>query len=218
MTNHRNPLHMHERFATEPARAGAAVTRTCAFPGCGPAVGVLCERHWFELPWSVRNSVGPAHTPPLRTSRRQVRALVAALREKMRELDPPTMRATTQLSPAERRFRPEALRILEEHEPRPTSVAECDNRGRQMPCPYISCPNHLYLDVTPSGSIHFNFPGLEPWELEETCVEEVVRKNPNGLPPTKVGKLVGLKRGRVGQVERKYRHECERRGLSLVDD
>ena len=51
------------------------------------------------------------------------------------------------------------------------------NRGNsERPCPYVSCKHHLYLDVTEFGGIKLNFPGLEVWELEETCALDVAER------------------------------------------
>lgn len=63
--------------------------------------------------------------------------------------------------------------IQEEPSPedRPRCRAECENS--QRPCPWVSCKYHLYLDVMPSGSIRFNFPGKDVWELRETCALDV---------------------------------------------
>lgn len=179
----------------------------CALPSCGAAAGgVLCDEHWFALPWSMRNSAGPAHAPPARASREWLRSALAALAPQA------SYRATAPLTQEEQRFRPVALRILAEHPPRPATSGECRNRGRQMPCPYVSCPSHLYLEVMPSGTLHFNFPGKEVWELEETCADLVAEKG--GVGRTRAGALVGLKRGRVGQIERKYVRECRKRDLA----
>lgn len=54
---------------------------------------------------------------------------------------------------------------------RPQTRGECQ-RGRhaQRPCPFVGCKHHLYLDVNPeTGTIKFNFPDIEPDELEHSC-------------------------------------------------
>ncbi len=55
---------------------------------------------------------------------------------------------------------------------RPRTRGEC--KGGARPCPYVSCRHHLYLDVNPTtGTIKFNYPGVEPDELVETCSLDV---------------------------------------------
>lgn len=72
--------------------------------------------------------------------------------------------------------------------PRPSTRSECKDGPR--PCPYVSCRHHLYLDVNPhNGSIKFNFPDKEVWELEQTCSLDVAEEG--GVELHVVGDLVG---------------------------
>lgn len=82
---------------------------------------------------------------------------------------------------------------------RPKTRAECC--GEEMrPCPYVSCRHHLYLDVNPeTGSIKFNFPELEPWELSDTCALDVAERG--GITLEEVGEIMNLTRERIRQVE-----------------
>jgi DNA-directed RNA polymerase sigma subunit (sigma70/sigma32) len=57
------------------------------------------------------------------------------------------------------------------------------------------------LDVTEKGSIVFNYPDKEPWELEETCSLDVAEKE-DGQTLDEIGGLLNLTRERVRQVER----------------
>lgn len=83
-------------------------------------------------------------------------------------------------------------------EARPRRRADCADIPR--PCPFLSCRHHLYLDVNPrTGSVKFNFPGKEPWELEETCALDVAEKG--GVTLERVGELSNLTRERVRQIE-----------------
>lgn len=54
---------------------------------------------------------------------------------------------------------------------RPVTRADCARVPR--PCPYVLCKHHLYLDIQPSGSLHFTRADLEPWELEHSCALDV---------------------------------------------
>ncbi len=81
---------------------------------------------------------------------------------------------------------------------RPQTRAECENAVR--PCPFVSCPHHLYLDVNPvSGAIKFNFPHLEVWELPHTCALDVADQG--GVTLEAVGAIFNLTRERIRQVE-----------------
>ena len=64
------------------------------------------------------------------------------------------------------------LRVLE----RPRTRGDCVNGIR--PCPWVSCSQHLYLDVGPSGAIktrHVDAMGepLEVGQLAATCALDV---------------------------------------------
>ncbi len=85
-------------------------------------------------------------------------------------------------------------------EDRPEYRSEC--RMGERPCPYVSCKYHLYLDVNPrTGSIKLNFPGLEVWELTETCSLDVADRG--GITLEEVGEVLNLTRERIRQVESK---------------
>lgn len=81
---------------------------------------------------------------------------------------------------------------------RPKTRSECRNGPR--PCPHVSCKFHLYLDVNPNtGSIKFNFPNKEVWELEESCALDVAERG--GVTLEEVGYYMNLTRERIRQVE-----------------
>lgn len=90
----------------------------------------------------------------------------------------------------------ELLQIIDSWHP--TSREDCHKMPR--PCLYVSCRHHLYLDVNPeSGSVKFNFPGKEVWELEETCALDVAERG--GVTLEEVGKIMNLTRERIRQIE-----------------
>lgn len=81
---------------------------------------------------------------------------------------------------------------------RPRTRGEC---GEERPCPFVSCRYNLYLDVNPKvGSIKLNFPHLEVWEMEESCVLDVVER---GEPLTleNTADVMNITRERVRQLE-----------------
>lgn len=80
----------------------------------------------------------------------------------------------------------------------PTSRSQCVNMPR--PCLYVSCRHHLYLDVNEeTGSVKFNFPDKEVWELEETCALDVADRG--GITLEEVGLIMNLTRERIRQLE-----------------
>ena len=80
----------------------------------------------------------------------------------------------------------------------PTSRAQCVNMPR--PCLFVSCRHHLYLDVNEeTGSIKFNFPDKEVWELEETCALDAADRG--GITLEEVGLIMNLTRERIRQLE-----------------
>ena len=81
---------------------------------------------------------------------------------------------------------------------RPRDRNEC--RGGHRPCPFVSCQHHLYLDINEhTGSIKFNFPHLEVWELPESCALDVADRGETILD--EVGAKLNLTRERTRQLE-----------------
>lgn len=80
---------------------------------------------------------------------------------------------------------------------RPRTRADCEGLAR--PCPYFSCRWNLYLDALPTGSIKFNFPDREFWEIEDTCALDVAERG--GITLEDVAKAMNLTRERVRQIE-----------------
>ena len=87
---------------------------------------------------------------------------------------------------------------------RPVTRSEC--AGGQRPCPFVSCKFHLKLDVTVRGGVMDNFPGVEVWQMPETCALDVAERGSHSL--SIVGKLVSLTRERIRQIERKALQRC----------
>lgn len=80
----------------------------------------------------------------------------------------------------------------------PKKRSECVNMPR--PCMFVSCRHHLYLDVNEeTGSVKFNFPDKDLWELEETCALDVADRG--GITLEEVGSIMNLTRERIRQLE-----------------
>ena len=71
-------------------------------------------------------------------------------------------------------------------------------------CPWVGCRYHTYLDVMPNGSIRFNFPGLEVWEVPVSCALIVANEGEHDM--VSIGRAIGVCRERVRQImENLYR-------------
>lgn len=93
---------------------------------------------------------------------------------------------------------------------RPKTRGDCG--GIERPCPFVTCRYHLYVDVHPvRGSIKFNFPELEVWEMTETCALDVAERGNSSLE--EVGSIMNLTRERVRQVQTRALG-----ALEIVDD
>ena len=82
---------------------------------------------------------------------------------------------------------------------RPVTREDCENDpGR--PCPWVSCPHHLYLDVNvETGAIKLNFPHLEVWQMATSCSLDVADRG--GITLEEVGSILNMTRERVRQIE-----------------
>lgn len=79
----------------------------------------------------------------------------------------------------------------------PAPRSACDETPG--PCPFVGCRQHLYLGVNPrNGSITLNFPGKQPWELDETCAIRVAKTGPQSLEA--IGRLFNITMERVSQI------------------
>ena len=79
---------------------------------------------------------------------------------------------------------------------RPRLRSECE--GGFRPCPFVSCRYHLYLDITRTGSIQFNF-NEEPWEIEPSCALDVADEGGHHLE--EIGGILHVCRERIRQIE-----------------
>ncbi len=81
---------------------------------------------------------------------------------------------------------------------KPTKREDC--ALGQRPCPFVSCAQHLYLDVSArTGAIKLNFPDLEVSEMTESCALDVADRG--GTTLEEVGAIMNLTRERIRQVE-----------------
>jgi hypothetical protein len=88
--------------------------------------------------------------------------------------------------------------------PRPRTRGDCLPGGcnAQRPCPFVSCAAHLALEVRGHGSyatIKETFPGVEVWEMAETCALDVADRG--GAALEEVAALLNLSPERAAQIE-----------------
>jgi hypothetical protein len=79
---------------------------------------------------------------------------------------------------------------------RPRTRGDCASGER--PCPWISCRQHLAVNVTPKGNVRID----ERWEagtMPETCALDVAERGEHTLE--EIGNIVGFTRERVRQVQ-----------------
>lgn len=81
---------------------------------------------------------------------------------------------------------------------RPKTRGGCETGMR--PCPFASCRHHLAIEISPvTGSIKFNFPDVEIWNMKETCALDIADRG--GITLEEVGEYTSLTRERVRQLE-----------------
>lgn len=81
----------------------------------------------------------------------------------------------------------------------PRTRGDCANVPR--PCPFVSCSQHLYLDVTLAGNLTLNFPDIEPDEMVHSCALDLADEG--GMTLEAVAQAVALTRERIRQIETK---------------
>ncbi len=74
-----------------------------------------------------------------------------------------------------------------------------DCQGHEGPCPFVGCAANLYLEVNErTGTITFNFPGREVWEIPCTCALDFADAGEHTLD--EVGQAYNLTRERIRQL------------------
>ena len=73
--------------------------------------------------------------------------------------------------------------------------------GGPRPCPLVGCAHNLYLDVMEAGSIKFNRPDLDPWDVPPDCSCALDVADEGGHTLERVAAIVNMTRERVRQVE-----------------
>lgn len=132
--------------------------------------------------------VEPRHVrKPRRTGARKVCVLKPGT-DAWRRLWP----ALTELDPVDLAVPAEVLPA------RPRTREECRNAPR--PCPYVSCEYHRYLSVKGNGVIVLNCPSVLPWELQDSCLLDLIEAR-GELTLREVGELYNVSKERVRQLE-----------------
>lgn len=95
-----------------------------------------------------------------------------------------------------RREQAEGSRLQLYYGQRPKTRGECANVVR--PCPFVSCRQNLYLDVTKEGWLKPNFPHLQPWEMKVSCALDVAEKG--GVELQELAPLLNLTQAGVAKI------------------
>lgn len=95
---------------------------------------------------------------------------------------------------------------------RPQTRGEC--RDLPRPCPFIACRHNLWSDVDERGGIVLRVEAV----VQTNCALDFVDDNPDGMTLDDVGKICGLTRERIRQIEEaatrklghltRFRHEA----------
>jgi len=114
---------------------------------------------------------------------------------------PPRVITVHDLEAERRAGRRVHLQLVHEFEAeRPKTRGDCASVPR--PCPWVSCPYSLYLDVDPiTGSIKLNHPDKEPDEIDpdRSCALDIA--DLGGASLEDVGLAMNMTRERVRQIE-----------------
>lgn len=72
---------------------------------------------------------------------------------------------------------------------------------RSRPCVFVGCSQSLYLDISETGSIIFNFPHLEPGQMpaDQSCALDLSDRG--GMTLEEIAVVTNLTRERIRQVE-----------------
>ncbi len=90
--------------------------------------------------------------------------------------------------------------------------------AHSRPCIFVSCRAALYMEVNPeTGSVRINSE-QEVWEMDETCALDVADKGRDGITLEEIGRLLGLTRERIRQVEVRGLLRLRLRGLDDSQD
>ena len=79
----------------------------------------------------------------------------------------------------------------------PKTLADCPYSSGD-PCPWFRCRHNLYLSVF-NERVKFSAPGVEFWQLEETCSIRLADRG--GMTLEECGEAMNLTRERVRQVQ-----------------
>ena len=83
---------------------------------------------------------------------------------------------------------------------RPRTRGDClSGFNAVRPCPFVSCKYHLALDLTKRGSIVWNFPDREVWEIPQTCALDVADRG--GATLEHIGELLQNTRENIRRIE-----------------
>jgi len=110
----------------------------------------------------------------------------------------------------DRLFAPQVDKTFALHD-RPRTRGDCQDQPR--PCPWVSCQHHLAIDVTDIGTLMV----IKNWDDgRPTCSIDVAEQT-GGMTLDDVGRIIGVSRERVRQIELAAFHRAKASDIELED-
>ena len=109
---------------------------------------------------------------------------------------------------------------------RPRTYDDCLDAGwgtKENPCPFFSCKNNLFLDVTEDGEIKYIHKKKDFDQIQETCLNRAIENGP--LDFKQISELIGVVRERARQIKNEAKEKIKQttefkkmEGLIFVND
>lgn len=86
---------------------------------------------------------------------------------------------------------------------RPSTDLECQaiGLGESVPCPFVLCPHHLGINVTPNGSLQVVYPHWEDGAQDDVPTCSLTEARNGAKTAGEVGDVLGIGINRVRQIE-----------------
>lgn len=109
---------------------------------------------------------------------------------------------------------------------KPRTYEDCLDAGwgtKENPCPFFSCKNNLFLDVTEDGEIKYIHKKKDFDQIQETCLNRAIENGP--LDFKQISELIGVVRERARQIKNEAKEKIKQttefkkmEGLIFVND
>jgi hypothetical protein len=109
---------------------------------------------------------------------------------------------------------------------KPRTYDDCLDAGwgtKENPCPFFSCKNNLFLDITEDGEIKYIHKKKDFDQIQETCLNRAIENGP--LDFKQISELIGVVRERARQIKNEAKEKIKQttefkkmEGLIFVND